>query len=95
MATFVQKIPTPLPNYPPLGFHNFHHSGATWPSYPGPHPITAMVRGGRKHLVLTIHRMWNLGSGVLPLGERTAGDEKQRGRDNRAADSSLTRERFT
>ena len=57
MATFGQKIPTPLINYPSLGFYNFHHSGETWPSYPGPDPIAAMVRDGRKHLVLTIHRV--------------------------------------
>jgi len=57
MATFGQKIPTPLINYPSLGFYNFHHSGETWPSYPGPDPIAAMGRDGRKHLVLTIHRV--------------------------------------
>ena len=57
MATFGQKIPAPLINYPPLGFYNFHHSGETWPSYPGPDPIAAMVRDGRTHLVLTIHKV--------------------------------------
>jgi methionyl-tRNA formyltransferase len=57
MATFGQKIPTPLINYPLLGFYNFHHSGDTWPSYPGPDPIAAMVRDGRNHLVLTIHKV--------------------------------------
>ena len=57
MATFGQKIPTPLINYPSLGFYNFHHSGPTWPSYPGPDPIAAMVRDGRTHLVLTIHKV--------------------------------------
>jgi methionyl-tRNA formyltransferase len=57
MATFGQKIPTPLINYPLLGFYNFHHSGDTWPSYPGPDPIAAMVRDGRKHLVLTVHKV--------------------------------------
>ena len=57
MATFGQKIPTPLISYPTLGFFNFHHSGDTWPSYPGPDPIAAMVRDGRKHLVLTIHKV--------------------------------------
>jgi methionyl-tRNA formyltransferase len=57
MATFGQKIPTPLINDPPLGFYNFHHSGETWPSYAGPDPIAAMVRDGGKHLVLTIHRV--------------------------------------
>jgi methionyl-tRNA formyltransferase len=57
MATFGQKIPTALINYPSLGFYNFHHSGDTWPSYPGPDPIAAMVRDGRKHLVLTIHKV--------------------------------------
>jgi methionyl-tRNA formyltransferase len=57
MATFGQKIPNPLINYPSLGFYNFHHSADTWPSYPGPDPIAAMVRDGRKHLVLTIHKV--------------------------------------
>lgn len=57
MATFGQKIPTALIHYPSLGFYNFHHSGETWPSYPGPDPIAEMVRDGRTHLVLTIHRV--------------------------------------
>jgi len=56
MATFGQKIPTALITYPSLGFYNFHHSADTWPSYAGPDPIAAMVRDGRKHLVLTIHK---------------------------------------
>ena len=57
MSTFGQKIPTALINYPALGFYNFHHSADTWPSYPGPDPIAAMIRDGRKHLVLTIHKV--------------------------------------
>jgi methionyl-tRNA formyltransferase len=57
MATFGQKIPPPLINYPALGFYNFHHSADHWPSYPGPDPIAAMVRDGREHLVLTIHKV--------------------------------------
>jgi methionyl-tRNA formyltransferase len=57
MATFGQKIPTPLINFPTLGFYNFHRSGDHWPSYPGPDPIAAMVRDGREHLVLTIHKV--------------------------------------
>ena len=57
MATFGQKIPTPLINYPALGFYNFHHSAGHWPSYPGPDPIAAMVRDGREHLVLTMHKV--------------------------------------
>jgi methionyl-tRNA formyltransferase len=57
MATFGQKIPSALIHYPSLGFYNFHHSGDTWPSYAGPDPIAAMVRDGRKHLVLTIHQV--------------------------------------
>jgi methionyl-tRNA formyltransferase len=68
MATFGQKIPTTLINYPSLGFFNFHHSGPTWPSYPGPDPIAAMVRDGRKDLVLTIHRV----SDVIDGGEFVA-----------------------
>jgi methionyl-tRNA formyltransferase len=57
MATFGQKIPTALINYPALGFYNYHHSDGFWPSYPGPDPIAAMVRDGRTHLVLTLHRV--------------------------------------
>mgnify|MGYP000913305597 CR=1 FL=1 len=57
MATFGQKIPDVLIAFPQLGFYNFHHSGATWPSYPGPDPIAAMRRDGRKHLVLTLHQV--------------------------------------
>ena len=68
MATFGQKIPTPLIHYPSLGFYNFHHSGETWPSYAGPDPIAAMVRDGREHLVLTIHKV----SDVIDGGEFVA-----------------------
>jgi methionyl-tRNA formyltransferase len=68
MATFGQKIPTALINYPALGFYNFHHSGDTWPSYPGPDPIAAMVRDGRTHLVLTVHKV----SDVIDGGEFVA-----------------------
>lgn len=57
MATFGQKIPNALIGFPSLGFYNFHHSADFWPSYPGPDPIAAMVRDGRKHLVLTIHKV--------------------------------------
>ena len=57
MATFGQKIPNVLIGYPRIGFYNLHHSDATWPSYPGPDPIAAMVRDGRKDLALTIHRV--------------------------------------
>jgi len=68
MATFGQKIPTAVIGYPELGFFNFHHSVDTWPSYPGPDPIAAMVRDGRTHLVLTIHKV----SDVIDGGEFVA-----------------------
>ena len=57
MATYGQKIPKHIINMPRLGFFNFHHSGPTWPSYPGPDPIGAMQRDGLSHLVLTMHRV--------------------------------------
>ena len=57
MATFGQKIPGILIEAPRLGFYNFHHSGVTWPSYPGPDPIAAMLQDGRRDLVLTLHRV--------------------------------------
>jgi methionyl-tRNA formyltransferase len=41
MATFGQKIPTPLINYPSLGFYNFHHSGLI------PHPVLCRMAGER------------------------------------------------
>ena len=55
MATYGQKIPNQIIALPRLGFFNFHHSGPSWPSYPGPDPIAAMQRDGRKDLVLTMH----------------------------------------
>jgi len=57
MATFGQKIPKHIIEVPRLGFFNFHHSGPTWPSYPGPDPIGDMERDGLSHLVLTVHRV--------------------------------------
>ena len=57
MATFGQLIPKRLFQVPRLGFYNFHHADDAWPSYPGPDPIAAMVRDGRTHLVLTIHKV--------------------------------------
>jgi methionyl-tRNA formyltransferase len=65
MATFGQKIPRSIIDLPKLGFFNFHHSGPTWPSYPGPDPIAAMQRDGLSHLVLTMHRV----SDVIDGGE--------------------------
>ena len=57
MATYGQKIPNHIITLPRLGFFNFHHSGPTWPSYPGPDPIAAMVSDGRNDLVLTMHKV--------------------------------------
>jgi methionyl-tRNA formyltransferase len=68
MATFGQKIPNHIIHLPRQGFFNFHHSGPTWPSYPGPDPIAAMVRDGRKDLVLTLHKV----SEVIDDGEFVA-----------------------
>ena len=65
MATFGQKIPQHIIEVPRLGFFNFHHSGPTWPSYPGPDPIGDMQRDGLTHLVLTLHRV----SEVIDDGE--------------------------
>lgn len=65
MATFGQKIPKQIIDIPRFGFFNFHHSGPTWPSYPGPDPIAAMQRDGLTHLVLTMHRV----SEVIDDGE--------------------------
>ena len=57
MATFGQKIPKHIIEVSRLGFFNFHHSGPSWPSYPGPDPIGDMQRDGLSHLVLTLHRV--------------------------------------
>lgn len=68
MATFGQRIPRHLIELPRQGFVNFHHSGPTWPSYPGPDPIAAMQRDGLKQLVLTMHKV----SDVIDDGEFVA-----------------------
>lgn len=68
MATFGQKIPRRLFSYPPIGFYNFHHSDRTWPSYPGPDPIAAMVRDGKKEVVITMHTVTD----VLDGGDSVA-----------------------
>ena len=68
MATYGQKIPNQIIALPRLGFFNFHHSGPTWPSYPGPDPIAAMQRDGLTHLVLTLHKV----SEVIDDGEFVA-----------------------
>ena len=41
MATFGQKIPTALINYPSLGLYNFHHSAII------PHPVLCRMAGER------------------------------------------------
>ena len=57
MATFGQKIPRRLFEFPKFRFYNFHHSDIFWPSYPGPDPIAGMVRDGKTHVVLTLHEV--------------------------------------
>jgi len=57
MATFGQKIPCRIFEVPQLGFFNFHHSDKGWPSYPGPDPIAAMIRDGKKHVFITMHEV--------------------------------------
>ena len=57
MATFGQIIPKRIFEVPKLGFYNFHHSDAVWPSYPGPDPIAAMIRDGRSEVVITMHEV--------------------------------------
>jgi methionyl-tRNA formyltransferase len=60
MATFGQKIPSQIFCVPELGFYNFHHSDLTWPSYPGPDPIAAMLKDGKKEVVITMHEVTDL-----------------------------------
>lgn len=57
MATFGQKIPRRIFEVPPLGFYNFHHGDAFWPSYPGPDPIAAMLRDGRPEVFINLHEV--------------------------------------
>lgn len=57
MATFGQKIPREIISVPRLGFYNFHHSDVTWPSYPGPDPIAAMLKDGKTEVVLNMHEV--------------------------------------
>lgn len=68
MATYGQKVPGNIIAVPRFGFFNFHHSGPTWPSYPGPDPIAAMQKDGRNNLVLTMHKV----SEVIDDGEFVA-----------------------
>jgi methionyl-tRNA formyltransferase len=68
MATFGQKIPENLIEVPSLGFFNFHHSDATWPSYPGPDPIRDMLRDGKTEIYLTLHSV----SGIIDDGDAYA-----------------------
>jgi methionyl-tRNA formyltransferase len=60
MATFGQKIPRNMFSFPARGFFNFHHSDSTWPSYPGPDPIAAMIRDGRTNVFLTMHEVTDI-----------------------------------
>jgi methionyl-tRNA formyltransferase len=55
MATFGQRIPARLFEFPGLGFYNFHHSDTDWPSYPGPDPIRDLVRDGKRQVVISLH----------------------------------------
>lgn len=57
MATFGQRIPSRLFEFPALGFYNFHHSDMDWPSYPGPDPIRDLVRDGKRQVVITLHEV--------------------------------------
>ena len=57
MATFGQRIPARLYEFPSLGFYNFHHSDTAWPSYPGPDPIRDLVRDGKRQVVITLHEV--------------------------------------
>lgn len=68
MATFGQKIPQRMFSYPKIGFFNFHHSDRTWPSYPGPDPIAAMLRDGKQEVVITMHAVTD----ILDGGARVA-----------------------
>ena len=56
MATFGQLIDPIVIGFPSLGFFNFHHSfDDSWPSYPGPDPIAAMVKDRRPYVVISMH----------------------------------------
>ncbi len=68
MATFGQRIPEPIFRHPPLGFFNFHHSDAHWPSYPGPDPVAQMIRDRKRQIFLNLHRVTD----TIDGGERIA-----------------------
>lgn len=72
MATFGQMIPRQIFEVPRLGFYNFHHSDEVWPSYPGPDPIRDMVRDGKTHVVITMHKV----TAVLDGGDAFARSHK-------------------
>ena len=68
MATFGQMIPRHIFEVPCLGFYNFHHSDEVWPSYPGPDPIRDMMRDGKKHVVITMHKVTAVLDGGAAVG---------------------------
>jgi methionyl-tRNA formyltransferase len=55
--SFGQIIPPSIFEMPRLGFFNFHQSDEVWPSYHGPDPIAGMVRDGKTHVVITMHKV--------------------------------------
>lgn len=57
-STFGQRINGRLFSFPKIGFFNSHPSfDDKWPSYPGPDPISEMIRDGKPYFVLTLHRV--------------------------------------
>ena len=72
MATFGQKIPVRLIEFPPLGFYNFHHSDDAWPSYPGPDPIREMLADGKTRVFINMHEVTDVIDGGACVGRSHA-----------------------
>ena len=57
-STFGQRIDERIFSFPKLGFFNSHPSfDDKWPSYPGPDPLTEMMKDGRPYFILTLHKV--------------------------------------
>jgi hypothetical protein len=66
-ATFGQRIPTGIANYPRLGCFNFHPSTYVWPSlYKGGNPFDQLLADQCTFFVVTMHEVvWEFDSGPM------------------------------
>ncbi|MFY9288596.1 MAG: formyltransferase family protein [Alphaproteobacteria bacterium] len=56
MATFGQRVPMPVFDFPRFGFYNFHPAvDRTWPSYVGGNPFKGMIDAKEPHCSIAMH----------------------------------------